>query len=168
MKSIQNHTIKIIVLFLLISINVSAQRPSETIPAFNFITLNKGSFTNKDLEPDKLSFFVFFDSECDHCQRAVLGINQHYHEFKKTNIYLITLDDQAKISRFMGKYGQNLKGKKNVIILQDLQNQFITKFRPRKYPALFLYSPDKQLLLYEDNEQNMFRFLNQIKASVKS
>jgi peroxiredoxin len=155
------------ILFLLISFNVGAQSPAETIPAFNFYKLDKSPFTNKNLEQDKLLFFVFFDAECDHCQHAVSDINRHYAEFKKTAIYLITLDNQEKIDRFMSKYGQNLKGKKNVTILQDLQNQFITKFRPRKYPALFLYAQDKQLLLYEDNEQNMFRFLNQIKVSVK-
>ena len=67
----------------------------------------------------------------------------------------------------MNKYGNNLKDKKNVTVLQDPQYEFMRKFRPRKFPALFLYSTDKKLLLYEDNEQNMFRFLQQINAMSK-
>ena len=150
-----------------ISISASAQPPAETVPDFNFYKLDKTAFTKKSFDPDKLLFFVFFDSDCDHCQRAVLDIDQHYSAFKKTTIYLITLDDQEKIKLFMNKYGNNLKDKKNVTVLQDPQYEFMRKFRPRKYPALFLYSTDKKLLLYEDNEQNMFRFLQQINALAK-
>jgi hypothetical protein len=67
----------------------------------------------------------------------------------------------------MNKYGISLKDKKNVVILQDTRDEFIQKFRPRRYPALFLYSSRKELILYEDNEQNLFRFIQQINASGK-
>ena len=158
---------KFLVLFSLISFVANAQPPAETVPDFNLYKPDKTVFTNKNLETDKLLFFVFFDSDCDHCQRAVLDISQQYSGFKKTAIYLITLDDQEKIKGFMNKYGINLKDKRNVTVLQDPQYEFMRKFRPRKYPALFLYSTDRKLLLYEDNEQNMFRFLQQINASAK-
>jgi peroxiredoxin len=161
------YVFKYLVLLFFISFSANAQPPAETVPDFIFYKLDKTAFTNKSVESDKLLFFVFFDSDCDHCQRAVLDIDQHYSAFKKTAIYLITLDDQEKIKLFMNKYGNNLKDKKNVTLLQDPQYEFMRKFRPRKYPALFLYSTDKKLLLYEDNEQNMFRFLQQINALAK-
>lgn len=156
-----------LVLVLLITINVSAQVPAQTIPAFTFKKLNNGTLSNKDLEPGKLLFFVFFDTECDHCQRSIEYIGQHYQEFNKTAIYLITLDSVAKVAPFMNKYGSNLKSKKNVTILQDTQNEFIRKFGPRKYPSLFLYSAKKELILYEDNEQNLVRFIQKINELVK-
>ena len=129
--------------------------------------LDKKEFTNKDLEAGKLLFFVFFDTQCDHCQRSIQYISQHYSQFKKTAIYLITLDSAEKIKPFMNKYGISLKDKKNVVILQDTRNEFIQKFRPRKYPSLFLYSSKKELIMYDDNEQNLFRFIQQINASGK-
>jgi peroxiredoxin len=156
-----------LLLVLLVTINVSAQVPAQTIPAFTFKKLNKGTFSNRDLEPGKLLFFIFFDTECDHCQRSITYIGQHYHEFKKTAIYLISLDSVAKIIGFMNKYGSKLKDKKNVTILLDTQDEFIRKFGPRKYPSLFLYSAKKELILYEDNEQNLFRFVQQINALAK-
>jgi hypothetical protein len=67
----------------------------------------------------------------------------------------------------MNKYGSNLKAKKNVTILQDIRNEFIQKFGARKYPSLFLYSTKKELMLYEDNEQNLFRFIQKINAPAK-
>ena len=161
------YIVKTILLLLLVSANVSAQGPAEIIPEFNFFKLNKTSFTNKNLEPGKLSFFVFFDSDCDHCQHAIEYISQNYQQFKKTPIYLISLDSQEAITRFMNKYGSNLKDKKNVTVLQDPQYEFMRKFKPRKYPAFFLFSAKKELILYEDNEQNLFRFSKQIDATGK-
>ena len=112
-------------------------------------------------------FFVFFDTECDHCQHAIQYINHHVQEFKKAAVYLITLDGQEKVTPFMAKYGSGLTNNKNVTLLRDINNEFLTKFRPRKYPSLFLYSAQKKLLLYDDDEQNLPRFTKQINAPVK-
>jgi peroxiredoxin len=154
-------------LILLVAINISAQTPAQTIPSFTFRRLTKKEFTNKDLEAGKLLFFVFFDTECDHCQRSIQYISRHYQEFKKAAMYLITLDSVSKVTAFMNKYGNNLKNKKDVTILQDTKSEFIQKFGPKKYPSLFLYSVKKELILYEDNEQNLPRFTQQINASAK-
>ena len=156
-----------VIAILVFTINLSAQVPAETIPSFMFKRLNKNAFTNKDLEPGKLLFFVFFDTECDHCQRAIQYIGQHYGEFKKTVIYLITLDSVEKITQFMKKYGGNLNSKKNVTLLQDTKYEFMNKFKPRKYPSLFLYSSKRKLIMYEDNEQNLFRVLEYINPTAK-
>lgn len=155
-------TFRTMVLLLLISLNVSAQNPVAAIPDFTFFKLNSSPFTSKDLVPGKQSFFVFFDSDCEHCQHAVRYINKHYQAFKKADIYLITLDGQGKISRFMAEFGPDLNGKKNVMILQDLKNDFLTKFKPKKYPSMFLFSSVGKLICYEDNEGNIFKILKQI------
>ena len=156
-----------VMLFLVIVTNLSAQTPSATIPEFYFFKLNKSSFTNKNLASGKMIFFVFFDTDCDHCQHAIQYISQHSEEFKKSAVYLITLDGPEKITPFMSKYGKNLKDSKNITILQDLKNEFLPKFKPRKYPSLFLYSPNKELMMYDDNPQNLFRFTQQINKSGK-
>ena len=163
MKSI----FKIVILVLLISKNTAAQTPSQKIPAFTFLKLDNSLFSNKDLESRKMLFFVFFDSECEHCQHAVKEIDQHYNGYKKTAIYLISADSPEKINLFMQKFGRNLAGKNNVTLLQDFNNEFITKFQPRKYPSLFLYSAKKELILYDDNELNLSRFLQQISTRLK-
>ncbi len=110
-----------------------------------------------------MKLFVFFDSDCDHCRHAISEINKYFKEFNKTGIYLVTLDDSYKINQFMIKYGPNLIGNSNVIMLQDLKNEFIQKFGPRKYPSIFLYSQNNRLLRYDDNEQNIQLFLQEVK-----
>jgi peroxiredoxin len=161
---------KMLLIFLLTICTASAQYsapPALTIPDFNFFKLDKTLFTNKNLEPGKMLFFFFFDADCEHCQHAMMNLNQHYQEYKKAAIYLISVDGQEKISQFINKYGPNLNGKKNVTLLQDLKSEFIVKFKPRKYPSMFLYSAEKKLMDYEDREESMFRFLKQLNASAK-
>ncbi len=155
------------ILFLIITFQATAQAPATTLPEFSFSRLNKKIFSNKDLENGKMLFFVFFDTDCDHCQHAVQYIGQHMQEFKKSAIYLITLDKPENIEIFMNKYGVALKKDKSVTILQDPNYEFMRKFKPRKYPSLFLYSANKQLIMYDDNEKNLFRFSQLINANSK-
>jgi hypothetical protein len=54
-----------------------------------------------------------------------------------------------------------------VTLLQDTKNEFIDKFKPVKYPSMFLYSPENKLIDYEDNEYSMFRFLKHLNPPVK-
>ena len=150
---------------LLLTISVfttEAQVPSEMVPDFNFLRLDKKPFTNKDLAQKLPLFFVFFDTDCDHCQHAIQYLDGHYNDFKKAAIYLVTLDGPEKINLFLSRYGSNLASKNNVTILQDSRNDFINKFKPRKYPSMFLYSPEKKLVLYDDNEKNMDQFAKKI------
>ena len=92
-------------------------------------------------------------------------MNEHYTAFNNTAVYLITQDVKSKIEAFMNKYGQNLRARKNITLLQDLKLEFIQKFKPKKYPSLFLYSANKNLILYDDNEQNLPDFLKKIKSN---
>ena len=159
--------IYVLVFFLLITSLLIAQTPAQTIPDFSFSKFDKTSFTNKNLATGKSLFFFFFDCDCDHCQHAMANLNEHYKDYKKAAIYLISLDVQQKIQAFMTKYSPAVTGQKNVTMLQDTRNEFIAKFKPIRYPSMFLYSADKKLLDYEDNAESMFRFIKQINAPAK-
>jgi peroxiredoxin len=158
---------KILILVSLIVFKTFAQTPALQLPGFTFYKPDKSVFTEKNVEPNKMLFFFFFDTDCEHCQRAMKYINQHYEEYKKTSIYLISIDDKEKINQFMSTYGSNLNRKKNVTLLEDPKNEFIVKFTPRKYPAMFLYSADKKLTDYEDNDESVFRFSRLLNTAVK-
>ncbi|MEO6232802.1 MAG: redoxin domain-containing protein [Ferruginibacter sp.] len=152
---------------LLITGSGFAQSPAKTIPAFTFFKLDKTAFTDKNLAKDKLIFFCFFDITCEHCQHEMTQINEHINEFKRTAVYLITLNDQVGIDYFMNKYGKNLPADKKVTILRDTKNEFIKKFGPKMYPSVFLYGKNKKILLYDDNPESFPRFLKLIKSNAK-
>ncbi len=138
-------------LLLFSSYAAIAQKPVQQLPQFVFYRLDKKAFTEQDISPQKKIFFVFFDSDCEHCQHALHQINSKYKRFYNAEIYLVTLDDQREINKFMTTYGPDLLGKRNVTILQDLRNEFITDFNPRQYPSMLLFSAKGKLLMYQDD-----------------
>ncbi|CAN5480970.1 hypothetical protein BH11BAC3_BH11BAC3_09070 [soil metagenome] len=158
----------VLCIFLLFTTGIGfAQSPAKTIPVFTFFKLDKTAFTDKNLVKDKLIFLCFFDITCEHCQHEMKQINEHINEFKGTALYLITLNDQVGIDYFMNKYGKDLPANKKVTILRDTQNEFIKKFGPKMYPAVYLYGKNKQLLLYADDPESFPRFLKLIKSNTK-
>lgn len=154
-------------MLLALSIRSKSQTPAQVLPDFEFYRLDNSKFAGKDLPPKQKHLFVFFDSDCDHCQRAAKKLDQEYKTFQKIPVYFVSLDSPDKMRQFMATYAPHLKTQKNVVLLQDRNNQFITKFKPRRYPAMFLYSADKKLLDYEDNEESVFRIVNMIKKENK-
>jgi hypothetical protein len=151
--------------FSLIPYCGKGQIAAKTIPEFVFFRLNKEPFTNKNLETGKMSLFVFFDAGCEHCQHVVQSINKHGEELKKVSVYLISLDNLQTINGFMHLNAPDIKNRKNVIILQDIRNEFIRKFGPTNYPSIYLYSPNNQLMIYGCDERYMESILQKIITS---
>ncbi|MGN6212076.1 TlpA family protein disulfide reductase [Parafilimonas sp.] len=152
-------------LSLFFSINIQAQAPAQTVPTFNFYRFDKITFTNKDLPTGKMLFFFFFDPSCEHCQQAMSNLNKNFKQYANAAVYLISADDPKVITAFMDKYAPSLKNKKNVTLLVDTKNEFLEKFKPIRYPSMFLYSSKNVLLDYEDNEGSMFRFFKYLKQA---
>ena len=140
-----------------------SQQPASIIPDFSFERADGTAFSKKDLPRSSLAFFVFFDTQCDHCQHALQYLNTHRLDFIKANLYLITLDNQEDARSFLEKNAAQLVKAKNVWQLFDTKNQFIARFRPRKYPSLMLYSGTGKLLLYEDDEKKLPAFAGEIR-----
>lgn len=140
--------------------NLYAQVPAKTLPEFEFSNLDNSSFTKQNIVRGSISFFMFFDPDCEHCQRAIKNIDSQYRSFQKVAVYLISQDNQEKMKDFLNRYTKHLKSQKNVVLLMDTKNQFIVKFMPRRYPAMFLYSTDNTLIDYEDNSETVFRLVH--------
>lgn len=142
--------------WFLISVQFSINaQPAQRIPLFKFYGKNNQDFVNNDLAKGRKLFFVFFDSECEHCQHVVQHLNLQQKKLENVYLYLITLDSPEKAEKFLAKYGNNLLLKPNVKLLFDRNYEFINKFKPKKYPSLFLYSSKGNLILYTDDEGKM-------------
>jgi hypothetical protein len=64
---------------------------------------------------------------------------------------------------FLKKVGPVLHTKKNTVVVYDLYNQFIGKFLPKKYPSMFLFGPNRQLIFYSDEENDIPKLLELFK-----
>lgn len=143
---------------------LNAQEPVRTIPSFKFFQLSGTPFTDKNIPLGKLSIFSFFDITCSHCQETMQLLNKERPNLSHVNLYLVTMDRKDGTLKFMNVFGANLLNKKNVTVLQDLNQEFIAKFYPRKYPAVFLFDKNKKLLMYQDEESKISSLINKAKS----
>jgi hypothetical protein len=107
---------------------------------------------------------VFFDTECPHCRVAITEYNHNQAKLNDINVFLITRDQKAVVNSFLNEVGTKLIAKKNVTVLSDNQNQFIGKFLPKKFPSMFLFGANRQLLIYTDEEKDIPVILEKIKS----
>jgi hypothetical protein len=77
---------------------------------------------------------------------------------------MITRDPKDDVVPFLKNFGPKLIIKKNVSVLSDKNNQFIARFLPRKFPSMFLFNKNNDLMLYSDEEKDIPKFLTLIKA----
>ena len=146
----------ILLLFTSISFQTRAQSvPAQTIPEFTFYKMNGQSFTKKDLTKNKRIVIVFFDATCEHCQQELKLMSDRFDEFKKAEFYLVSMDNVRGIQWFMTKYASRMNGRTNVTLLTDINRQFITRFTPVQYPALFVYGTNGHLIKYYGQNSKM-------------
>jgi len=62
----------------------------------------------------------------------------------------------------MGTYGNKIQGKPNVHVLLDKQYEFLAKFKPIQYPAVYVYGPDRKLKSYLDGENKIENIITAI------
>ncbi len=154
------------VLLLSVLLGVSmAQTPAQRVPDFRFIRKSGAAFTRQDLATGKPVFFVFFDITCEHCRMSLQYLNSHYRELNKAALYLVTMDPGPSAEAFLAGVAPQLAKQPNVLLLRDTRQQFITLFQPRKFPSLFLYSSQQQLILYSDEEKDLPVFLAKIRSA---
>jgi hypothetical protein len=151
--------------FLIHGLRTRAQEPvpAQKMPDFAFTTLDRRDFTPASLKPGQLTFFFYFDSDCDHCQRAAGHLQEQIGGFSGVTICLVSLDPPEKMRAFLAAHAPAIGKASGVTVLRDTHDQFRWHFHPYHYPGMFLYSPQGQLLDYEDNEETVFRITGSIR-----
>ncbi|MEO8795386.1 MAG: redoxin domain-containing protein [Daejeonella sp.] len=122
--------------------------PAQKVPEFTFYKMNGQAFVRKDISKTKKAVIIFFDVTCDHCQKELKSMSDHFAEFKKAEFYMVSMDNVSGIELFMKRYAPNMNGKPNVTLLTDINRQFIERFLPVQYPALYIYGTDGRLIRY--------------------
>jgi peroxiredoxin len=151
-------SLMLLIIFMIsgLSLNGVAQtKPAERIPEFTFYKLDGQPFSRKHLAKSKKMVIVFFDVTCDHCQKELKAMSARIDEFKKAELYLVSMDTVPGIHKFMKTFASKMNGRANVTLLTDLHKQFITRFRPVQFPATYVYGTDGQLIKYFGQNSKM-------------
>ncbi|MBC8984228.1 redoxin domain-containing protein [Pedobacter sp. N36a] len=152
-------------LFVSFSIGAFAQglAPGSKLPKAVFYKENGTTFSTDQIPGGKKSLIMFFDATCEHCQKVAGNLSKNTKELSNVNFYMISQDVFRSINYFVDTFAKPLKTMKNVTTLQDKDYVFIPLFHPKQYPSLYLYGPDKKLILFSSNEKDLPKFLSLMK-----
>lgn len=148
-------SVVLLALFINISSGNAQITPAPVIPDFTFQTLSGSPFTNANLINNKKIIFILFDVTCSHCQHEMQAFGKQYPQFKNAAFYLVSMDTREAIEQFMNTWGKQMNGKPNVTVLRDFKPEFIEKFHPDKYPAIFIYDASKHLIRYFSGQKDV-------------
>jgi peroxiredoxin len=116
----------------------------KTIPSFSYSTINSKLFSNKDLKENTPIVFLYFNSECEHCQSEAEQIRDNIKKLAETQLVFISFEEPKKIMAFAKKY--KIDHYDTVTFLYDKQVSFSTTFDIKSLPTIVIYDKKKQLI----------------------
>jgi peroxiredoxin len=116
----------------------------KTIPAFSYKTIKGQIFSNSDLKNDTPTVFLYFNSECEHCQSEAEQIRDNVEKFESVQLVFISFEKPKNIEAFATKY--KLNHYDNINFLCDSKVSFSITFDVNSLPTIVLYDKNKKLL----------------------
>lgn len=117
----------------------------EIIPEFEFLEIATGKlFTNLQINENKPTLFIYFNTECEHCLYEAEQINKNFEQFNNCQIIMISIEEPEILNVFARKY--KLINHSNLFILYDKDLMFEKIFGNCSFPSSFIYNKDKELV----------------------
>lgn len=156
---------------LLITIALSfqgcnAQVPTaipKSVPEFTFYTIKGNQAVSRTSLALKGNLvFIFFDPGCSHCRTDIRAIGDNFDKLKDANFYLISQQNPALVNEFMNTFGKKMQNKPNVHVLLDKNYEFLEKFNPTQYPAMYVYGQDRKLKSFHDGARPIDQIIKEV------
>jgi len=139
-----------------ISINLEEKKATakriEYVPDFNLIATYSTYFSKKDLQKDKATVFIFFNSECDFCQHEAESIHEELHKFEKVQFLFISSEPVDAIQSFASHYQLNIQP--NITFLHDNNSLLSTELDIASIPTVIIYDASQKLLKKHNGQLN--------------
>ena len=114
------------------------------LPKFRFISVNNSQIVSSDaISTNSPIVFIYFNPDCDHCQKETKSIIQHIEMLKSAQLYWISNDSLEPLRQFKEIFGF---GKfSNAFICQDYKYSFYNCFLPSEVPYIIIYNKGGRL-----------------------
>ena len=116
----------------------------KQMPNFSYLTLESKVFTHENLEQDKPTLFIYFNSECDFCNHEAEMVQENIEQLKDIQVVFISYEPVEKIKQFATKF--KLLNHDNISFLSDSKISFATTFDVTSMPCLVLYDKENNLI----------------------
>lgn len=132
----------------------------KTIPAFSYKNINGKVFSNTDFKENTSTIFLYFNSECEHCQNEAEQIRDNIKKFANVQLVFISFEEPKQIEAFAAKY--KLNHYDNVNFLCDSKVSFATTFDVNSLPTVVIYDKNKKLVKKIKGEVKVENILNML------
>jgi peroxiredoxin len=107
------------------------------------LTLLDNSVRNVDELTGK-NVLIFFQPDCDHCQREAAEIERNLEAFGNATLYFITSAPLEEVKPFADAY--KLNGRPNVFFAFTPAAFVLNNYGPISAPSVYIYSEDHKLV----------------------
>jgi len=116
----------------------------QEIPKFKFLTLQRSQFDNTNLEINSPIILLYFNSECSFCKDELISISKNTSKFEGVQLLLVSSENIDLLHELANKY--NLKSESNILLLNDINENFSTEYEILKVPNILIYDKEHRLL----------------------
>jgi len=136
-----------------------ASPPVNEQPSFVITLLDNTQVNVKDLTGKNV--LVFFQPDCDHCQREAQEFERNLEAFGSNTIYFITSGPMEEIKAFADTY--KLNGRPNVHFAFTEALNVLNNYGPISAPSIYIYSEDHKLVKGFNGETPIERIISAAK-----
>src|SRR6187549_3929263 len=113
------------------------EQPSIPLTLLDNTQINVKDLTGKNA-------LIFFQPDCDHCQREAQEFERNLDAFAGTTLYFITSGPMEEIKAFADTY--KLNGRPNVHFAFTASLNVLNNHGPISAPSVYIYSGDHKLV----------------------
>ena len=108
------------------------------IPAIKInIVPDSTVFTNENLKKNTPFILMFFNPDCEHCQKETKELMAYKEELKGIQILMVSASPYKEIKDFYETYG--LSSMPNIKLGQDVNSKLGSIYKLRTFPSIFVY-----------------------------
>jgi peroxiredoxin len=142
--------------FLVFSVFAQKNKPVvpekiAKLPVFTVYKVNDSTaFTEKDLEKNKRTIFIYFGADCGHCMYFSRKLRDSIAQFENTQILMVSSSEFSKTRKFYEDQG--LDKCSIVTVGHDAKFFFPSHFDVRMFPSAYVYNKKGRFVKSFSNE----------------
>ena len=136
--------------------NSTATTIAKEIPYFTFYKLNSQRFTKESFDDKRTKFILYFNSECEHCEKQAKWISKEIELFSHLEMVFVSHEEMNAIKRFRDLHNFN---QENITFLQDARLTFFNKFGTETFPSILIYNKKGELIQNFEGETKVEKLL---------
>ncbi len=147
------------IIFLIVGCNLPSKHKNlsaiESLPNLRMITIDSSTRILPDDIPKGCPvILIYFDPDCEHCQKVTDDLILHMSELGHAKIYMVTNNPSHEaLEQFYQK--NRLDKSQNIIIAEDYKYSFYRLFKPSAVPYIAIYNAKKSLVKIYQGETDV-------------